>query len=52
MRINQDFQGVTHITEYCPVYYLTALDCYYQGQWKDSMPNGCGIAVYKDLSYY
>lgn len=36
----------------CPIYYILPLNCLYQGQWKDQLPHGCGIAVYKNNSYY
>ena len=28
------------------------MGCFYQGQWKDQLPHGCGVAVYKNNSYY
>lgn len=47
-----DFPGVANVIEFCPVYYLKNLDCYYQGQWLNCLPHGCGIAVYRNQSYY
>ena len=36
----------------CPVYMLKHMSCYYQGQWLDGLPHGCGIAIFKNLYYY
>ena len=47
-----DFEGIKKIVRNCPVYLLKHMGCYYQGQWMDGVPHGCGIAIYKNLSYY
>lgn len=45
-----DFKSVK--LQDCPIYYLKNMSCFYQGIWKEQLPHGCGIAVYKNNSYY
>lgn len=40
------------IVQNCPIYFLKHLGCYYQGQWLECLPHGCGIAIYKNYSYF
>lgn len=50
--VNVGFEGVQLEVEKCPIYYLKHLGCFYQGQWLDCLPHGCGIAIYRNKSYY